>query len=126
MPGTLGKRNAALADLAVPESSPGKLARVAAADAIARGPAPTSVEVDGKQCLHEVVWPGDWDGPAPTHPPQRKEGPAAREFSFKLDPFQQVAVNCLEEGGQNLAQLCLLTALHNALSAEPPQLQNRA
>ena len=91
----LGKRNAG--DLAMPDS-PGKLARLAAADALGRAPAPTSVEMDGKQCLHEVVWPKDWDGPAPAGPPRRKDGPAAREFSFKLDPFQQVAVNCLEEG----------------------------
>ena len=26
------------------------------------------------------------------------QGAAAREFSFQLDPFQQVAVNCLEAG----------------------------
>ena len=69
--GELGKRKAA--DLAVPDGGPVKLARVAAADAVSRAPAPTSVEADGKQCLHEVVWPADWDGPASAQPPKRKE-----------------------------------------------------
>ncbi|KXZ50647.1 hypothetical protein GPECTOR_15g331 [Gonium pectorale] len=54
------------------------------------------VEVDGKACTHEVAWPPDQQGS--TLPPPQREGPPARVYPFKIDPFQQVAVNCLEAG----------------------------
>ena len=44
-----------------------------------------------QNCLHECVRPGGWVS---------EEFPAqspAREFPYKLDPFQQEAVNCLEK-----------------------------
>lgn len=31
-------------------------------------------------------------------PPPPRAGPPAREYPFKLDPFQQTAVNALEAG----------------------------
>ena len=37
-------------------SSPATVARTAAAEAVRRAPEPTSIEIDGKQCLHEVRW----------------------------------------------------------------------
>jgi len=67
---------------------------------------------DGKKsCTHEVLWPppgaaprgGDAvsaveaDARSPLPPPGRP-GPPARAFPFALDPFQQVAVDCLEAG----------------------------
>ena len=54
------------------------------------------VEFDGKSCTHEVAWPPGEDG-SPLPPPAR-EGPPAREYPFKIDPFQQTAINCLEAG----------------------------
>ncbi|KAG2425704.1 hypothetical protein HXX76_013546 [Chlamydomonas incerta] len=54
------------------------------------------VEVDGKSCTHEVAWPPGQEGSL--LPPPAREGPPARVYPFKIDPFQQVAVNCLEAG----------------------------
>ncbi|KAG2452954.1 hypothetical protein HYH02_002291 [Chlamydomonas schloesseri] len=54
------------------------------------------VEVDGKSCTHEVAWPPGQQGSL--LPPPAREGPPARKYLFKIDPFQQVAVNCLEAG----------------------------
>ncbi|GIM09817.1 hypothetical protein Vretimale_13555 [Volvox reticuliferus] len=54
------------------------------------------VEVDGKSCTHEVAWPPGQEGNM--LPPTPREGPPARVYPFKIDPFQQVAVNCLEAG----------------------------
>ncbi|GIL48638.1 hypothetical protein Vafri_5094 [Volvox africanus] len=54
------------------------------------------VEVDGKSCTHEVAWPPGQEGIR--LPPPAREGPPARVYPFKIDPFQQVAVNCLEAG----------------------------
>ncbi|KAI7836432.1 hypothetical protein COHA_009701 [Chlorella ohadii] len=54
------------------------------------------IEVDGKSCTHEVAWPPGEEG-SPLPPPARP-GPPAREYPFKIDPFQQTAVNALEAG----------------------------
>ncbi len=54
------------------------------------------VEFDGKSCTHEVAWPPGQEG-SPL-PPSKRDGPSAREYPFKIDPFQQTAVNCLEAG----------------------------
>ena len=53
------------------------------------------VECDGKSCTHEVAWPPGMDGS--TRPPTCTVAPA-REYPFKLDPFQQTAINALEAG----------------------------
>ena len=58
----------------------------------------------------QVAWPGSWTGAAPLQPPQARSGPPARDYPFKLDPFQQVAANCLEAGatcGQLVSHLWL-------------------
>ncbi|PRW05917.1 superkiller viralicidic activity 2-like 2 isoform B [Chlorella sorokiniana] len=54
------------------------------------------IEVDGKSCTHEVAWPPGEEG-SPMPPPARP-GPPARQYPFKIDPFQQTAVNALEAG----------------------------
>lgn len=36
-------------------------------------------------------------------PPGPRPGPPAKEYPFKIDPFQQTAVNCLEAGAEGLA-----------------------
>ncbi|XP_049848810.1 exosome RNA helicase MTR4-like [Schistocerca gregaria] len=50
-----------------------------------------------KKCQHEMCvppgWQGDpWDENTPANPNRK----AAKEFSFSLDPFQRVAIACLE------------------------------
>ena len=56
------------------------------------------VEEDGarKYCTHEVAWPPGQEGSL--LPPPKRDGPPAREYPFKIDPFQQTAVNALEAG----------------------------
>lgn len=54
------------------------------------------IETDGKSCTHEVAWPPGMEG-SPMPPPPH-QGPPAREYPFKLDPFQQTALNALEAG----------------------------
>ncbi len=76
---------------------PGKMPRLADDNRVARlAVGANLVEFDGKACTHEVAWPPGMEG-SPLPPPKR-EGPPAREYPFKIDPFQQVAVNCLEAG----------------------------
>lgn len=66
-------------------------------DRVAKLPSGANVvEFDGKSCTHEVAWPPGEEG-SPLPPPKR-DGPSAREYPFKIDPFQQTAVNCLEAG----------------------------
>ncbi|KAG2483942.1 hypothetical protein HYH03_017262, partial [Edaphochlamys debaryana] len=78
-----------------------KAPRLSAADAanrVAQLPVGANlVEVDGKSCTHEVAWPPGAPAGSLLPPPPR-EGPPARVYPFKIDPFQQVAVNCLEAG----------------------------
>lgn len=57
------------------------------------------VEEDGKSCTHEVAWPPGQDG-SPL-PPSKSPLPSARDYPFKIDPFQQTAINCLETGAQH-------------------------
>ncbi|GMH32302.1 hypothetical protein BSKO_00136 [Bryopsis sp. KO-2023] len=54
------------------------------------------IEIDGKSCTHEVVWPRGVDGCKDA--PGKSPVPPPLEFPFKLDPFQQTAINCLELG----------------------------
>lgn len=54
------------------------------------------IEVDGKSCTHEVCWPPGVQGSS--DPPKARPGAPAREYPFKLDPFQQTAINALEGG----------------------------
>jgi hypothetical protein len=84
------------------------------------------VEIGGKSCTHEVAWP-EGEPPTSWHPchswpeggnmfytrhspsicagqegsplpPPASARPAARQYPFALDPFQQTAVNILEAG----------------------------
>ena len=55
------------------------------------------IECDGKSCTHEVAWPPG-SAHATTLPPPAIQGPPARTYPFKIDPFQQTAVNALEAG----------------------------
>jgi ATP-dependent RNA helicase DOB1 len=76
---------------------PSKVARLAE-DRVARVTVGANVvECDGKTCTHEVAWPLEEQGPM--GPPAKRDGPAAREYPFKIDPFQQTSINCLEAGG---------------------------
>jgi hypothetical protein len=54
------------------------------------------IEIDGKSCTHEVAWPPGQEGC--TLPPARRDTPAAKQYPFKLDPFQQTAIDALEAG----------------------------
>lgn len=81
-----------------PVLPPAKVPRLAD-DRVAQVPVGANVvEVDGKSCTHEVAWPPEQQAGCEL-PPPRPEGPPAREYPFKLDPFQQTAINCLEAGG---------------------------
>ncbi|EFJ42378.1 hypothetical protein VOLCADRAFT_107315 [Volvox carteri f. nagariensis] len=98
----LGKRSAsASADASNPGEGPAapppaKAARLGG-ERVAQLPVGANlVEVDGKSCTHEVAWPPGQEGS--TLPPPAREGAPARVYPFKIDPFQQVAVNCLEAG----------------------------
>lgn len=63
----------------------------------ATGPSSSRViERGGKSCTHSVAWPPGLDGPGTPPPPC--QCPAAKEFAFPLDPFQQVAIDALEAG----------------------------
>jgi ATP-dependent RNA helicase DOB1 len=73
--------------------------KVAKLDVDRVAPMPTGsnlIEIDGKSCTHEVCWPPGETGSMA--PPPKREGPPAREYPFQLDPFQQTAINCLENG----------------------------
>jgi superfamily II RNA helicase len=75
-----------------------KLARLGD-DRLARLPAGGNlVEFEGKSCTHEVAWPPGQEGSL--LPPTAKEGPPAREYPFRIDPFQQSAINALEAGAR--------------------------
>ena len=54
------------------------------------------IQVNGKTCTHEVAWPPGVDGSQ--LPPVKSASPAAKEYTFPLDPFQQTAINSLETG----------------------------
>jgi ATP-dependent RNA helicase DOB1 len=54
------------------------------------------IECDGKSCTHEVAWPPQLQGSA--QPPPSCNRAPARNYAFKLDPFQQTAINALEAG----------------------------
>lgn len=54
------------------------------------------VQVNGKTCTHEVAWPPGVEGSQ--LPPGNSAAPAAKEYAFPLDPFQQTAINSLETG----------------------------
>ena len=64
------------------------------------------IEAEGKSCTHEVAWPPGAVESCSSLPPQRKQGPPARNFAFSLDPFQQTSVNCLEAGELGFLQIC--------------------
>lgn len=71
-------------------------------DRVARLPVGKNlVEDNGKACTHEVAWPPGQEGSL--QPPSKREGPPAREYPFKIDPFQQTAINALESGERQAA-----------------------
>jgi ATP-dependent RNA helicase DOB1 len=75
---------------------PTKLARLGD-DVVAAMPSGTNyIEVNGKSCTHEVLWPPGVEGSM--LPPKQRQGPPAREYPFQIDPFQQTAINALEAG----------------------------
>ncbi|KAK9804329.1 hypothetical protein WJX72_007219 [[Myrmecia] bisecta] len=83
--------------------SPHKVAKLALEDERVSAPkrGVNTVESAGKFCTHEVAWPetaSSDDSSQSLLPPTAKAGPAAKEYAFKLDPFQQTAINCLETG----------------------------
>ena len=49
----------------------------------------------GVRCLHEVAYPSDWPAERVGLKKPMPEQPA-KEFPFRLDPFQEEAVRCLE------------------------------
>jgi|LauGreSBDMM110SN_4_FD.fasta_scaffold03188_1 ATP-dependent RNA helicase DOB1 len=80
------------------QAEPSKKIRRLADDRVAALPVGANlVEFEGKSCTHEVAWPPGSSGSSmpPTAAPGR---PSAREYPFKLDPFQQTAINALEAG----------------------------
>ena len=80
------------------DSAPAKQQRRLAEDRVASLPQGANlIECDGKSCTHEVAWPPGSTS-ATTLPPPASQGPPARTYPFKIDPFQQTAVNALEAG----------------------------
>lgn len=78
------------------DGPPTKLVRIGD-DRVAAMPVGSNyIEIDGKSCTHEVCWPPGAAGSM--LPPEAREGPPAREYPFKIDPFQQTAINALEAG----------------------------
>ena len=66
-------------------------------DVVARPSAGANViQVNGKTCPHEVVWPPGEHGSK--LPPVVSGAAPAKEYAFSLDPFQQTAINSLEAG----------------------------
>ena len=79
-------------------SAPSKQQRRLAEDRVASLPQGANlIECDGKSCTHEVAWPPGSTS-ATTLPPPASHSPPARTYPFKIDPFQQTAVNALEAG----------------------------
>lgn len=78
------------------DGPPAKLARLGD-DRVAAMPVGSNlIEIDGKSCTHEVCWPPGAAGSL--LPPGPRQGPPAREYPFKIDPFQQTAISALEAG----------------------------
>eukprot|EP00878_Enallax_costatus_P032321 GHUV01035508.1.p2 GENE.GHUV01035508.1~~GHUV01035508.1.p2 ORF type:complete len:109 (-),score=39.44 GHUV01035508.1:177-503(-) len=102
------KRGLAAVGVSV-DGPPAKLARLGD-DRVAAMPVGSNyIETDGKSCTHEVCWPPGVGGSL--LPPEQRQGPPARAYPFKIDPFQQTAINALEAGVQvagdrHVAGLC--------------------
>ncbi len=77
---------------------PSKVARLEDDRVAAPSTGVNLVEMDGKSCTHEVAWPPGQEGSL--LPPPKRAGPPAREYPFKIDPFQQTAINALEAGAR--------------------------
>jgi ATP-dependent RNA helicase DOB1 len=74
------------------------------------------IEVDGKSCTHEVCWPPGVQGSS--EPPKARPGAPAREYAFKLDPFQQTAINALETGEPDAACSWQWICKHDSLQGK--------
>lgn len=82
-----------------PQAEPSKKTRRLADDRVAALPIGANlVEFEGKACTHEVAWPPGSSGGSSMPPTAAPGRPPAREYPFKLDPFQQTAINALESG----------------------------
>ena len=62
----------------------------------------------GVRCLHEVAYPSDWPAERMGLKKPMPEQPA-KEFPFRLDPFQEEAVRCLESQESVLVRSTWLT-----------------
>lgn len=51
----------------------------------------------GKSCIHQVAWPPGVEGSSGP-PPRVAPEKMAKEYPFTIDPFQQTAVDALENG----------------------------
>lgn len=73
------------------------------------------IEIEGKSCSHVAVWPRGVNGPKDV---PRKPEKAAMEYPFKLDPFQQTSINCLEAGRYllQLSNTCSYTSHMSAVT----------
>ena len=63
---------------------------------VTRGP--QIIHMGSKSCSHEVAWPGRVTEDKAFHAPSKSDKPPAKTYPFSVDPFQQVAINCLEAG----------------------------
>ena len=83
-------------------------------DEVAKAPTGVNViEIDGKSCTHEVSWPPGQEGSK--LPPARQDAPPAKVYPFKLDPFQQTAINALETGTLNANVFLACHLVHSVI-----------
>lgn len=63
---------------------------------VTRGP--QIIQMGSKSCAHEVAWPGIVTEESAFQAPSKSKNLPAKTYPFPVDPFQQVAINCLEAG----------------------------
>ena len=76
-----------------------EIATSAAHDSRTRAERTNLIERDGKTCTHQVYHPPEKDEEQVSDlPPPVWKGAPARVYPFKIDPFQETAINALEAG----------------------------
>lgn len=55
------------------------------------------MQFGGKSCIHQVAWPPGEQGTSDP-PPRVPAEKMAKEYPFSIDPFQQTAIDALENG----------------------------